>query len=579
MGTATMAMSEALAAGSKSKRPPNIILFLTDDQDKHSIGAYGGDVLTPHLDRLAREGMIFHSAFVSSTVCTPSRYSFLTGRYAGRSHSAMYQQACPLGKQGYPSFNMELGSDNTNVGAILAKNGYAAGYVGKFHVGPDIKGQPECEAHGLKYVARDARADKASSEAFQHNERLCRSTIMGRGFSWAKHVYWGNLQSPFNHHNPEWTTEAALEFIEDNKNRPFYLHYCTTLLHGPARSWRVSMDHPHVSGEGMLDEAAGSMTDRQTLLDRLEEKGLNPDEGHAGYTWLDDSVGAILDKLDQLGIADNTLVIGIADNTLVIFTSDHGSRMKGSLYNKDGTNVPCIMRWPQCIKAGSECRELVQNVDFAPTFFELAGANVPGAYAMDGRSLVDLFDGHVPRQWRDHLYFELGSARAVCTKQWKYIAVRYTTDQIASIRNSRPEQLPKHMAYIGRLGIGTRGAANPHFFESDQLYHIAQDPTEQTNLASDAVHQGRLRKMQAMLKEDLESLGRPFGEFVTGGDAAPAGLIDGQIALVKEMKIQGKNVVLPNTDTAGQTSPDPTSYRRVQRQRLRARKKRGSRDE
>ena len=84
------------SAHSKNKRP-NIIVFITDDQDKHSIGAYGGISLTPNLDRMAREGMVFHQAYVSSTVCTPSRYSFLTGRYAGRSYCKRYKNEYPPG--------------------------------------------------------------------------------------------------------------------------------------------------------------------------------------------------------------------------------------------------------------------------------------------------------------------------------------------------------------------------------------------------------------------------------------------------------------------------------------------------
>jgi len=123
-GAALMLPAVAGSAPRKDKRP-NIIFFLTDDQDKHSLGAYGGNSYTPNLDRMAREGMVFNQAYVSSTVCTPSRYSFLTGRYAGRSYSRRYEDECPRRMQGFPSFNMELEEDNMNVGAVLQKSGYA----------------------------------------------------------------------------------------------------------------------------------------------------------------------------------------------------------------------------------------------------------------------------------------------------------------------------------------------------------------------------------------------------------------------------------------------------------------------
>ena len=114
---------------------PNIIFFLVDDYDKPETSPYGGKVLTPNLDRLAREGMLFNNAYVTSTVCTPSRYTMLTGRYAGSSHSDKFLSEFPLGNQSLPAFNVSLEEDNMNVGAVLAKNGYATGFVGKYHVG------------------------------------------------------------------------------------------------------------------------------------------------------------------------------------------------------------------------------------------------------------------------------------------------------------------------------------------------------------------------------------------------------------------------------------------------------------
>jgi len=552
---ATLALPAIVRSARRTEKRPNIIVFITDDQDKHSIGAYGGNSLTPNLDRMAREGMVFHRAYVSSTVCTPSRYSFLTGRYAGRSYCERYRDEYPPGQQGFPSFNVELESDNMNVGAVLQKSGYATGYVGKFHVGPEIKRPEKHERLGLKYVPKDAPANSEATAAFRHNERWYRRYLKKKGFSWTKNIYWGNMQSPFNHHNPEWTIEAALEFIDENKDVPFYLHYCTTLTHGPDKSWRTSMDHPRVSGEGMLDEIPNVMTDRKALLKRLEDKGLDPEQGHAGYAQVDDSIGAILKKLDELGIAENTLIV---------FTSDHGSNMKGSLYNR-------------AIKAGAECDELVQNIDLAPTFFDLAGATIPDKYIMDGRSLKPLFAGGKSKQWRDHLYFEMGSGRAVCTKEWKYIAVRYPKERIAQIKKARPETLPKLMAYIGRMGIGTRGAQNPGFFDYDQLYNVKQDLKERRNLAGNPDYSRTLADMRRILRKDLESFGRPFGEFVPGGNAAPAGLIDEQVELVKNMKIVGKKVTLPDGGVFDEQSQSGRQRNATERERRRAGNKRQDR--
>ena len=110
---------------------------------------------------------------------------------------------------------MQLEDDNLNVGAALEASGYATGYVGKYHVGPDIKREEEYARQGLKYIASDAPPNDATSEAFRHNERVYRQYLVGKGFGWAKNIYWGNLQKPFAEHNAEWTIDAALEFIEN----------------------------------------------------------------------------------------------------------------------------------------------------------------------------------------------------------------------------------------------------------------------------------------------------------------------------------------------------------------------------
>lgn len=220
---------------------PNIIVFLTDDQDKESLGAYGGEVWTPALDRFAEEGMVFHNAFVSSTVCTPSRYAFLTGRYASRSHSAIYEDESPPGQQAFPAFNMGLEPDNLNMGAMLSQAGYRTGFVGKYHVSglEGLRNEQDYADNGLKYLERNAKAGPAAQAAFEYNELQYRKMLTDRGFDWAKNIYFGNLEKPYAEHNLEWTIDAALEFIEESAagSKPFYLQFCTTLVHGPDGSW------------------------------------------------------------------------------------------------------------------------------------------------------------------------------------------------------------------------------------------------------------------------------------------------------------------------------------------------------
>ena len=530
-------LSAVVTTNARGERP-NIIMFLIDDQNPASIAAFGGDTYTPNLDRMAEEGMKFTRAYVSSSVCTPSRYSFLTGRFAGNSYSKRYAAAVG-GKenQGLPNFNVALERDNMNVGNVLREAGYTTGFVGKFHLTSDLD-FPEFYKGKNKWIdiPKDASPGAETSAQFKHNERWMRRYLETLGFSWAKNVYPENIHQPYSSHNPEWTTVAALEFIEENKDGPFYLHLCSTLLHGPDKSWRKSMDHRLITGEGEVESLPEVMTPREELLKTIAEKGFDPESHVAGEAWIDDSMGAILRKLKELGIDDNTLVI---------FAPDHGRDGKASVFSHGSCQIPMIMRWPNGIPAGQVCEELVQNIDLVPTFFDLGQAEKPNAYRIDGQSLTPLFENGQAYNWRDHLYLEMGSARATVTKDWSYIAVRHTQEQIAAIKKATPKNLPKAMSYIGRLGIGVRGADRPGFFEEDQLYHLKRDPKEMSNLAHHENQVFRLNEMRNLMQQDLEAIGRPFGEFIPGGNAALPGQIDKQIAVVKQLEIKGKTVTVP----------------------------------
>ena len=518
--------------------PPNIIMFLIDDQNPSSIGAFGGDTYTPNLDQMAKEGMKFTRAYVSSSVCTPSRYSFLTGRYAGNSYSRLYLEAVgDKNSQGLPNFNVALERDKMNVGNVLREAGYTTGFVGKFHLTSKLD-FPEFYKGKEKWIdiPKNARPGAETSAQFKHNEQWSRRYLKALGFSWAKNVYPENTPSPYSVHNPEWTTVAALEFIEQNKKGPFYLHLCSTLLHGPDKSWRKSMDRPLITGEGEVKSLPKVMTPRNDLLKIIKEKGFDPNSHVAGEAWIDDSLGAIFRKLKELGIDDNTLVV---------FAPDHGRDGKASVFSHGSSKVPMIMRWPKGIGAGQVCEELVQNVDLVPTFFELGKAAKPNSYQIDGQSLLPLFKNGKAKGWRNHLYLEMGTARATVTKDWSYIAVRYTKDQIASIKKATPQNLPKAMSYIGRLGIGVRGADRPGFFDEDQLYDLSKDPKEMKNLAYKKSQTNRMKEMRYLMEKDLEAVGRPFGEFIPGGNAAEPGQIDKQIEIVKQLTINGKTITVP----------------------------------
>ena len=536
------ALSLVLAALNLHAAKPNIILFLIDDQDKSSIGAYGGNTLTPHLDQMAREGILFHRAYASSTVCNPSRYSFHTGRYAGNSYYKEFVSSYPTSHQSHIAFNTALEADNMNVGAVLAQNDYATGFTGKFHMGGyEGFSKDATEGFGLSLIPKDATASPEISEAFRKNEQIARDYVKSRGFTWAKNIYLGNMQPPYRTQNPEWNLAAAYEFIQENaqKEKPFYLSFCLTLLHDGVGTWPKSLDLPHHTGAGEVEPDPAVIANRNKLKQIIAQSGIKNKAQLTGEVWVDATLGALMAKLEELGIDENTIVV---------FAPDHGISGKGSIYDKDATNIPMIIRWPAGIPAGLESNALVQNIDLVPTFFELAGAKVPTEYKMDGISLSPLFTNGKVADWRDTLYFEIGCSRGIMTQDWKYIANRYPTDRLSEIQSNKlPQRLPQLMAPLNRLGIGTFGAAHPGFFEEDQLYSLKNDPDEMKNLADNPEHQAVLETMQQKLTTVLKSIGNAYGEFLPGANTTTPGQIDEQVELAKQIRIEHKTVYLPES--------------------------------
>ncbi|MFP6901489.1 MAG: sulfatase-like hydrolase/transferase, partial [Opitutales bacterium] len=382
-------------------------------------------------------------------------------------------------------------------------------------------GDPAARKAGLKEDPKNVPFSEKVNRAKFENEKVARKMIMERGFTWAKNIYWNNTKAPFQMHNPEWTIAAAVDFLEEHKDKPFYLHYCTTLLHGPNGQWRKSLDFPKVTGEGIIERELGVMPPRKTVMERIHKAGLT--ENEAGYLWMDDSLGVLLDKLDELGIAENTLVL---------FTADHGSGNKGSLYKDRGTEVPCIMRWPAGMKKGVRCEELLQNTDFVPTWFDLAGIKPPKQYQLDGVSLQSLFKKPgVPV--RPYVYAEMGAARSIKTKRFSYLALRYTKEQVAGVRGNQRKYLRELSGLSG--GVSSRAIlTNDNALTYDQLYDLQKDPQTRNNLAGKKGRSATLESMKSSLSAELRRFpNHPYGEFVPGGNTLPGTGYDDVFNLVR----------------------------------------------
>ena len=524
---------------------PNIIFIMTDDQSpivpvaedatfdfsdgngrgvqSHPFGFNGDNqVYTPRIDELASQGIIFSNAYVSSSVCAPSRYTTLTGRYAGRCEGNRFKESFPPGIMTRIENNTELEEDRINLPRLLQEAGYRTGFVGKSHViDHHVLNRPaQWEELGLRSYEKGADPnDPAVSGAMEANHTWWADRIRDFGFDYANGVYAANLRELYNDslniHNLEWKNQAALEFIESTGDTPFFLYYSETVPHGPA-PW-ISRDgkyvfgldaNPHFTGRGYVEEDFTTMPDRDRILQEAVEAGIHPD--HAWLTWFDHAVGSVIDKLKE---------VGKYENTLIIVTSDHGNYnyAKSTLY-EGGVKIPLMMHWPGGIKGGTVYEELIQNIDFTPTFLELAQVDVHSAGTLDGKSLVKTFGGN-PEPLHDYLFFELGFARGVATRDWKYITVRYDEEsekQIADgvIRTGWNGHTYTRPYYIRNTHLGWHAAhLNEHYFERDQLFDLRNDPEENINVFES--NPEKAEEMKELLVRSLESFpDRPYGDLV-----------------------------------------------------------------
>ncbi|NQX89602.1 MAG: sulfatase-like hydrolase/transferase [Halioglobus sp.] len=508
---------------------------LPDQSDAHAFGVYGGQVWTPHIDHMAAEGIRFEHANVVSTVCTASRYSFLTGRYPTRSLGPHFLALYPPGTMSRPENMVELDPPGTlpNLPQLLQANGYRTGFVGKSHIIRHTllrKPGKTWEGAGLRTYPRNANPyDDVVNAALAHNHQQWQQWMMPYGFDFVDGIYAGNLLELFmvanNHHHLEWTVSKALQFLEGSRGskQPFFLYFATTLPHGPAANNVGGTRYPfglggpvyphgldgdiRVTPEGILDQDYDFMPPRSALREQNAAAGFP--EQVAYMAWLDAGIGAILDKLQA---------IGAADNTLVVLTSDHGSwrRGKATLY-EGGVRVPLITRWPAAGRAGRIHNGLISSIDVAPTVLDLAGVTPPPG-TLDGRSFRAVLQGS-DAPVRTAVFAELGWARMVKTRRWKYIAVRYPPNVRRRIEQGRPflnwnNHPPNALPYYSpNSNLGYFAAKhNPHYFAADQLFDLMADPTEQHNVLDQHPEvAAKLRQRLALWLRRFPD--RPFGEF------------------------------------------------------------------
>lgn len=499
---------------------PNLIFFIADDMYPEMFNCLhqgNGKNLTPNLDRLAAEGVLMLNQYVTSPVCSPSRYSCLTGKYASRATNTSFINFTQRNEgQTVIQWNTHLTEQDKSLSHYLQEAGYATGMVGKNHV---------IEAQGLHQFTNynaDPRLPEVKSKV-EENYIKSEAAVLGSGFDYAGAIYHNNPNfiglAELAVHNLDWITAAGVEFIDQHQSHPFFLYFATTVPHGPYtddRSWNAN---PHITAQGILEEAPNVLPARQSIPERLAAAGLEG-QGKENLLWLDDALGALLDQLEALQIMDNTYIF---------FFNDHGQHAKGTLY-QGGALSPSII-WKKGGFPGSKTRTTsVANIDFAPTILDLAGVGYqPDAF--DGKSFSSLLFSETEKlDTLCSLYFELGFARAVIKGDHKYYALRYPKEaqqwdtlersrvledynegrlfRNRHIVNSNPMEPFSHLTLIpgGMEAEHESYGTRPGYFDRDQLYNLRSDPEEMKNLLDDPASQAILSDLRSELQSYLDRL-------------------------------------------------------------------------
>ena len=411
----TLALLSPLAALAAPARPPNLIWIMADDLGYGDLGSYGQKVIsTPHLDRMAQEGLRFTQFYAGATVCAPSRSVLMTGRHHGRTrvrgNAGTVNPAAQALREG----------DTTVAGALQAA-GYATALIGKWglgDVGAAAGGLPR--RHGFGYFFGFLNQTHAHNHfpdfLWRNEDRISLpnkvtpvGSVPGAGYATDAVLFADDL-----------FTDEALKFVSNHQQRPFFLYWSMIIPHANNERTRELKNGAHVPDFGPY---AG-------------KDWPEPDKGQAAMiTRMDSYVGRMLAQLRQLGLAENTLVIFTSDNGPHNESNHDLSRFEpsGALngikrsLTDGGIRVPALAWWPGTVKPGSVIGAPVSSPDFFPTLLEAAGAKPAPGQILDGVSLVPVLRGGAAPEraifWQYPHYGNQGGAPAAAVRRgpWKLI--------------------------------------------------------------------------------------------------------------------------------------------------------------
>jgi arylsulfatase A-like enzyme len=378
-------LATASVNGAPASGKPNMIWIMADDLGSGDLGCYGAkDLLTPHIDSLAREGVKCERFYAAAPVCSPSRACTLTGRYP----DALGIKGALMGEGGLPG-------NAVTIAKVLKQSGYATGLVGKWHLGYEGKSLPNSQGFDLFYGFRGGKIDY-----FKHTDTAQKV----KGENLGKHDFYENEKEIFPEgYSTGLFTQRAVQFVEDHKAGPFFL--------------LLSYNAPHYARPGVLQAP------EETIRRFAKEGKPSLRQLYAAMvSGMDDGVGEVLACLKKNGLEDNTLVMFVSDNG-----ADPGNGGSNTpftngkwKFTEGGIRVPMIVKWPGKLPAGAMTREPVHMIDLFPTALAVAGVAKPPDLKLDGLDALDVLKGKRTFPERS-LYF---GKDVVIRGKWKLINSR-----------------------------------------------------------------------------------------------------------------------------------------------------------
>ncbi len=424
-----------IAQPKKISAKPNIIVIVSDDAGYADFGCYGGKQIgTPNIDAIAKGGTLFTNAYVTASVCAPSRAGLLTGRYQQRFGFEFNISKKPA--EGYKVTDIGMDINEFTIGNEMQANGYKTIAIGKWHQGDEEKHFPLNRGFNQFYGFISGHRDFVS---YKTPPNAIRCLYNNREVVPEKNITY--LTDMF--------TDKATSFIKENKKAPFFIYLAYNAVHVPMQAKKELMDrYAHIKDTGRRAYAAM-------------------------MTSLDDGIGVIMKTLKENKLDHNTLVFFINDNGATAANSSNNGYlrgMKGSNW-EGGIRVAFLMKWPGKVAANKIYNQPVSSLDILPTALAAANGNQKGTNKLDGKNLLPYLNSPGKTMPHDALFWRSGINAAVRAGKWKLIRVNAKppllfdldkdVSETSDLANANPEKVKE---LLTKLSDWEKGIHKPHWY-------------------------------------------------------------------------------------------------------------------